>query len=176
MCSYLPKGKERLERLQKETDADTVLSTLKSVISQGWPDDRSKLQNILTPRPYFSFADELSVQDGIIFKGERVVVPASMRSEMKKDIHQSHLGVSGCTRRAREVLFWPGMSGEIQEYISQCEFCRRYEISEPKETLMSHEVPERPWEKVGVDSFELKGRDYLVTVDYFSNFWEIDVL
>ena len=126
--------------------------------------------------PYHSYSDELSVQDGIVFKGERVVVPASLRSEMKHHIHQSHLGVSGCTRRAREYLFWPGMTSEIKQYISQCEACRSYETSDLKETLMSHEVPERPWEKVGVDCFELDRKDYLITVDYFSNFWEVDVL
>ena len=174
MSSFLPMRAERLERLQKETEADQVLSTLKSVIVEGWPDDKSKLPSVLMP--YHSYADELTVQNGIIFKGERVIIPQSMRNEMKHDIHQSHLGVSGCTRRARESLFWPGMSSEIRQYISQCETCRRYETSEQKETLMSHELPERPWEKVGTDCFELDGKNYLITVDYFSNFWEIDLL
>ena len=41
---------------------------------------------------------------------------------------------------------------------------------------MSHELPYMPWEKVGVDLFELDGKDYMVTVDYYSNFWEIDRL
>ena len=39
-----------------------------------------------------------------------------------------------------------------------------------------HPVPDRPWEKVGTDLFTISCRDYLVTVDYFSNFYEIDFL
>ena len=41
---------------------------------------------------------------------------------------------------------------------------------------MTHDLPDRPWEKVGADLMQLKGRDYLVTVDYYSNFWEVDHL
>ena len=41
---------------------------------------------------------------------------------------------------------------------------------------MSHEVPSRPWEKIAADIFTLDGKDYLVTIDYFSNFWKIDRL
>jgi len=120
--------------------------------------------------------DELSVQDGIIFRGERLVVPQALRSDMKRRLHSSHLGIDGCLRRARECIFWPGMSAEIKECISMCEICHKYDTSPQKETLMSHDVPTRPWEKVGVDLFEIENRDYLVTVDYYSNYWEIDRL
>ena len=41
---------------------------------------------------------------------------------------------------------------------------------------MPHELPSRPWEKVGTHLFSLDGRDYLITVDYLSNFWEVDRL
>ena len=41
---------------------------------------------------------------------------------------------------------------------------------------MCHEISDRPWQKVGVDLMTLKNHNYLVTVDYFSNFWEIDYL
>ena len=45
-----------------------------------------------------------------------------------------------------------------------------------KETLMPHDVPSRPWAKVGTDLFMFDNKDYLITVDYLSNFWEIDYL
>ena len=41
---------------------------------------------------------------------------------------------------------------------------------------MPHNIPDRPWEKIGVDLFELNSKNYLITVDYLSNFWEIDRL
>ena len=41
---------------------------------------------------------------------------------------------------------------------------------------MSQEVPSRPWEKITTDIVTLDGKDYLVTIDYYSNFWEVDRL
>ena len=41
---------------------------------------------------------------------------------------------------------------------------------------MSHEIPTRPWEKTGCDLCIFNGTEYLITVDYFSNFIEVDRL
>ena len=96
---------------------------------------------------------------------------------MKMKIPSSHLGIEACLRRARECIYWPGMSAEMKQYISTCETCRELDsVTHAKETLMSHEVPSRPWEKIATDIFTLDGKDYLVTIDYYSNFWEVDRL
>ena len=105
-----------------------------------------------------------------------MVFPYSMRAETRKEIHGAHLGFNGCLRRARETLFWPGMAGEIKTYINACETCRKYKVLNQKEPLMSHEAPSLPWEEVAVDLFSIEEKDYMVTVDYYSNFWEIDRL
>ena len=62
------------------TSADHNLQVLMTVILQGWPLGKSS-----TPaeaQPYFNCHDELSVQNGIIFRGERIVVPSTFRHEM----------------------------------------------------------------------------------------------
>lgn len=147
---------------------------LKSVILQGWPSERHDAPAQVTP--YYSIRDELAVQDGLIFRNERVVIPKALRGDMKQRIHLSHMGAESCLRRARECIFWPNMNVEIKEMIAACETCRKYEKSQPKETLMSVESLSRPWERIGVDLFIFDNKDFLVTVDYFSNYWEIDKL
>ena len=79
-------------------------------ILKGWAEDRSKISPQLTP--YYSMRDELSIYDGLVFKGERLVVPQGLRAEIKKDIHASHAGVEGCLKRARESVYWPGMNSD----------------------------------------------------------------
>ena len=148
------------------------MTALKQTILQGWPEERSHLPPLV--HPYFAMRDELAVYDGIVFRGERVVVPASQRSILKERIHSSHLGIDGCLRRAKECLFWPNMTGDIRDYISACDVCRTYETANQRETLMSHDIPDRPWAKIGTDLFSNNGKDYLVTDDYYSNFWEVD--
>ena len=175
MAQYLPLTEERLEQIRKATEQDEVLSSLKSVILRGWPDDNTQI----VPRvmPYSSYKDELTVQNGVIFRGERLEIPVSLRSEMKKSIHQSHLGIEGCLRLARDLILWPGMSSEIRQYISMCEVCQTYQAKQSaRKSLMNHDLPDRPWEKIGIDLFSLDATEYLITVDYYSNLWKVDKL
>lgn len=172
--TFLPISEERLASIKTHTEMDETLMLLKDTILAGWPNEKQFVHTQV--HTYFPFRDELSVQDGIILRGSRVVIPSSLRKTMKEKIHSSHLGVSGCLRRARECLYWPGMSSDIKEWIQTCETCRSFEVSQPKETLVPHDVPDRPWAKVGTDIFTLDGKDYLVTVDYHSNFFEVDRL
>lgn len=167
-------GPDRLRQIKAETDKDESLQLLKVVIQQGWPDEKHSLPS--QTLPYFNIRDELSIHDGLVFRGERIIVPYSLRVEMMKTVHSSHLGVESSLRRARECLYWPGISAEIKQFVSKCEACRSYETKNQKETLMPHDLPHRPWEKIGIDLFEYDGKDYLVTVDYLSNFLEIDRL
>ena len=95
--------------------------------------------------------DELGMYDGLVFKGELLMVPQGLRAEIKKDINISHAGVEGCLRRVRESVYWPGMNAELRHWISTCEPCRIFEVSHGKETLISHHLPQQPWEKVAVD-------------------------
>ena len=66
------------------------------------------------------------------------------------------------------------MTSEILYPDVQC--AENLKAANPAEPLIAHEVPTRPWAKVGVDLFQYDDRNYLVTVDYMSNFWEVDYL
>ena len=68
------------------------------------------------------------------------------------------------------------MSKEIKEWIQACEACRDFEQTPCKEHLISHDIPERAWEKIGCDLLSCNGKDYLITVCYKSNVWEQDRL
>ncbi|KAL9987078.1 hypothetical protein ACROYT_G001320 [Oculina patagonica] len=171
---FLPIGQGKLQKFRVETEQDDTLQALKTTILKGWPEDKSNVPSQLAP--YYSMRDELSIYDGLVFKGERLVVPKGLRAEVKKDIHASHAGVEGCLRRARESVYWPGMNSEFRHWISTCEPCRLFEIPHGKETLLSHEVPKRPWEKAAVDLFSLNQTDYLLCLDYYSGYWELDKL
>ena len=68
------------------------------------------------------------------------------------------------------------MAGDIKNHVSTCEACREYERGQTKDTLKSHHTPSRPWQYVAADLFELEGKSYSVTSDYFSDFFELDHL
>ena len=163
-----------VQEMREHTAEDPSLQALKQTILDGWPDHRNQLH--LMVKPYFNFRDELSVQDGLIFRGERLIVPKGMRHKIKEDLHIGHIGVDGTLRRAREYLYWPQMTNEITEWIETCEVCMELSTSQSPQPLMSHTLPDRPWEKIGVDLFSFEGTEYMVTMCYKSNFWELDKL
>ena len=68
------------------------------------------------------------------------------------------------------------MSAEIRQYIESCETCASLPIRQPEQPLITHSIPSRPWQKVATDIFTIHGRDYLITTDYFSQFFEVDHL
>ncbi|XP_060070555.1 uncharacterized protein K02A2.6-like [Ylistrum balloti] len=174
MAQFMPIAEAKLREIQRETGKDDNLQILREVILEGWSEKRSLVP--IQAQPYFNVRDELSLQNGIIFRGERAVIPFSLRRDIKAKIHSSHIGIEGCLRRARETVYWPGMNAEIREYIERCDVCRTFDAKQSKETLVSHEIPDRPWAKLGSDLFTFNNKEYLITVDYYSNYWEVDHL
>ena len=72
----------RIREIRQHTNDDLALQLLKQTIQEGWPDHQSALPPLVVP--YFSIRDELAVTDGLVFRGERLVIPKSLRSQIKK--------------------------------------------------------------------------------------------
>ena len=174
MTQHLSVTKERLIDFQQKTKDDAASQQLKQTIQLGWPDSRDAVPAEI--RAFHNYRDDLSVQCDILFRGNRVIVPTVMRSEMLKKIHASHIGIESCLRRAREILYWPGMSAAIKDHVSACGICNSFQTEHPKQPLMPQKVPDRPWQKVAVDLFTLSKEEYIIVVDDYSNFFEFHLL
>ncbi|XP_064605993.1 uncharacterized protein K02A2.6-like [Liolophura sinensis] len=123
-------------------------------------------------RPYFDIRDELSVQDEIISRRPRVVILFSMRKETLNPIHRAHTGIESC--RARDCAYWLNMNSEISDAISKCETCSTFQRKQTKEQLISQNIPDSPRSKTAADLLTCNQKEYLATVDYFSDFFEVD--
>ena len=96
---------------------------------------------------------------------------------MLAKIHASHIGIQGCLRRTREVVYWPQMDKvDVAAYVAKCDVCNSQPAEQGKETLICHELPTRPWEKMAVDLFDLNGTKFMITVDYYSSLFEVERL
>ena len=84
----LPVSDARWQQVTHASANDPVLKQLRGVIRNGWPERKSDVSECL--RPYFDLRDELVVQDVLVFKGARLVVPACMRGELMSVAHSSH--------------------------------------------------------------------------------------
>ena len=95
----------RLAEFRSETANDTANDT---AMKGGCVPSKKECDSKLTP--YYDLRSALVEDRRIVFLVERLVVPTSLRNEMLKQIHRSHIGMEGCLRRAREVLNWPLMN------------------------------------------------------------------
>ena len=173
-AEYLRISRDGLQNIQRLTERDKQLQSLKTIVLRGWPETKQEVDPKITE--YWNYRDEIGVQNGVIYKGDRVIIPSELRREMIQRIHASHQGEQASLRRAREVIFWPGMNHQIKDTVSQCSICAEYAPTQQKEPLLTHELPTRPWSTVAQDLYCFNGRDYLLTVDAFSGFWEVDEL
>ena len=127
-------------------------------------------QNVLLPLLMVHFVTRMYYYyyyyyyDGIILKNDRIIIPNALRKTILEKIHSSHLGITGCLRRARENVYWPNMTNNIKEYVSLCSTCKSYETANAKEPLLPHDIPDRIWAKVGIDLFSLNNQDYLISL------------
>ena len=125
---------------------------------------------------YWNSRDELTTAGGLVYKGHRLVIPAGERSDIVKSLHESHIGVEGTLRRARDIVYWPGITAQLKDYLSKCSICNSYRPEQCREPLQPHAVPNLPWEKVGVDLFTLERQAFLIAVDYYSGYFEVQDL
>jgi len=165
VISDLPISQERLNQFEEETEKDETLQLLSEYVRNGWP----RNGGIVVPevKPYYNVRDEITLARGLVLKSSLIIVPTSMRKEMKKLIHQGHQGVEKCRLRARTAFNWPGMSSEIEELVSSRATCLEHRNYQQKDEPIQHDVPSSPWMKVGLDLFTLKNNKYMLIVDYY---------
>ena len=82
---YLAISEPQLNEIKEETANDSTFQILKHVILKGWPDNKASVPFEVIP--YFNIREELTVQDGIVFKGPRCIIPQSLRKKVKEKIH-----------------------------------------------------------------------------------------
>ena len=141
-----------MTKIKRWSNEDEVIIKLREVICRGWPEQKHELPGEVIP--YFHFRDELTVDDGVVFKGDQVVMPQQLRKEVKETIYRSHIGIEGCLRRARDCVYWPVITADLKEFVSKFAICNTYNSTQQRETFMNHEISYRPWQRVGVDLFQ----------------------
>ena len=150
---------------------DDELALLKHTITQGWPSTINEVPNVL--QPYWIFRKELTVEDGLILKGTRIVIPNKQHEAILKLIHEDHLGLNKCKLHAKDTVYQPGLNEQLERLILNCELCLKYSQSKCKQQSsmsLGQEIPLHPWTKLVMDIFHLEVATYLLIVDYTGRF------
>ncbi|XP_060582493.1 uncharacterized protein K02A2.6-like [Ruditapes philippinarum] len=174
VINSLPVSDGKLQDLRLSTQQDSQFQTLKQTIIDGWPESRHECPNSILE--FWNHRDELSTVNDIIFRSQTLVIPSSLRTEMINAVYVGHMVVNKTLNRAKDIMFWPDMVKQVTNHVLACPLCLTHRASNVKESINPHIVPKRPWQHIAADLFTLDGRDYLITADVYSNYFEVDAL
>ena len=147
-------SEEYYEEFQKETKIDPELQAVLAMVKNRWAD---KSTSCYRGKTVLDISRWSCHSGRAPFQRNTLNCPKSLKPEMLHQIHKSHLGIVKCRQRTREVLFWPGMSVEIEQMVTNCSVCADYAKKKPSEPLKPSVPPSLPLKKIGTDLFEFCG-------------------
>ena len=122
---------KRLDDIREVTSSDAGPQSVMKLVLDGCPADKHGIP--VCALPYFDVCDCLSVMDGILVKGEAVVIPTALRPSVKRRLHSAQLGRDSMLRRARGTVYWPNMASNIKQIADMCETCQEMKLRNPPE-------------------------------------------
>ncbi len=150
-----------MEEIRKAADKDEEFIMLQKYLRNDEPFP-SQLQM------YKSVIEEISEDNGLLLLHQRLLIPKAMRKNILQRLHASHQGVERTLRRARQTVFWPGLTSDVKTTVKACEACIKYSPSQAKEPMQRDTMPTRIFEEIAVDLFELNDQHYMAVVDRYS--------
>lgn len=167
----LPISNDKKLAFQKAIDSDPVLCQIKQYCESQWPRSDKKLTNDL--KMYYKLREQIYLCNNLLFLDSKIIVPHILRHEMLSLVHQPHFGIQKTKLRMRQLFYWPTLSKDVESLVLNCETCQLNQRKNQKETLVSHPLPNRPWQYLFSDFFDWERKSYLLIVDSFSNWIEV---
>ena len=177
VLAHLQTTRVKVDNIRQWTSRDPVCSKVKRYILQGWPAHLTKEEENL--KPYYHRRDELSVEEGCILWGQRVVVPPQGRTILLDELHLGHPGICRMEALARSTMWWPNIDKELEIRVESCNEYLRNRHKPAEALLHPLEFPGRPyaWSRLHIDyAGPVQGKMILVTVDSYSKWIEAHVV
>ena len=145
---------------------------LKHIVQTEWPQEICDLPKEI--QPYWTFGEEMSIEDGLLLKLTHIIVPQTLHKEMIQLLHNGHLILEKCLNRAKQSMYWHGLYEELRNLKTNCMTCLKFSTQKPtclsNRQYAGHEIPAHPWSKLASNIFYFEGDSYLLIVDYTSQF------
>lgn len=157
----------KLGEVIKETNNDVQMVKLREcILNDGeFEDDLNEFKHV---------GSEITVaNNGILLRGQQIILPKPMREKEVKKVHESHLGIVESIQLLRESVWFPQIDRLIEREIAKCFTCQINSDTSRFQPLQMSELPSQPWQELSIDFYTLpKGMgDYLlVFIDDYSRY------
>ena len=156
------------QEVKTVTKRDPVLSKVVDYVLTGnrYP---SMDININKFCPFQRRITELSVEDGYLLWGHRVVILKSLTEVILTELYQAHPGMKHMKALARSYVWWPGMDNDIENAVNKCQVCQKYQRMPTLAPLHPCENPSKPWIRLHIDyAGSVMNKMFLIIVDTYS--------
>ena len=155
-----------LEEIKNAAAEDRELLAIQNALLTGkWYDNP-----LLTS--YRKFEHELSNINGIILKGNKIMLPQTLHKKALQIVHEGHLGIEKCKSLVRQKVYWKSLEKDLTDFITKCVPCQANTKSVNPEPIRMSELSNHPWEEVVLDFYGPlpSGESLLVVMDSYSRY------
>ncbi|XP_061167547.1 uncharacterized protein K02A2.6-like [Saccostrea echinata] len=151
------------QEIRRETSRDKILSKVYDCIVNGCTENEDPNLNA-----YFSRRNELTVSQGCVMWGCRVIIPQRFQKRVLEMFHSAHPGIVRMKLLTRSYVWWPGIDLEIEKLVKSCSGCQKTAPLHPLE------CPSAPWKRIHIDfAGPFLGHMFLIVVDAHSKWQEV---
>ena len=165
----LPACSKRLEIYRTAQQCDTTCSKVRDYCLKGWVDHHKLMADL---KQYWLARGDLTIGENLLLYGGRSCCSQATAGRNSLQAASGTPGIQRCYLKAQSAVWWPGISKQLNDFVSQCPECSR-DVPPQKEPLITSILPDYPWQRIATDLFELDGAMYLAIIDYFSRFPEV---
>ncbi|XP_062585296.1 uncharacterized protein K02A2.6-like [Saccostrea cucullata] len=153
------------EQVRNLTRRDPILAQVLDFVSTG----RFPNTFVKSLKPYIQRKDELTLHQGCIMWGNRVVIPESLHPRLLGEIHAGHLGIVRMKAYARSYVWWPNIDSDLEQTCRSCAGC----LSKIKYRCTIY-TGLKLWYRVHVDyAGPFKNAMFLIVIDAHSKWPEV---
>ena len=163
-----------IEEVRQETQQDALMMEVMKMIMGEKPG--RKEQELWS---FKLIKDELSINNGLLLRGDRIVIPRRLQKKIIRIAHRSHQGIVKTKALLRETVWFPGIDRQVEQAVQECILCQAATRSKSTQAPLKMTIlPDGPWEELSADFHgPLSTGDYLlVVIDDYSRFPEVEVV
>ena len=192
LVSSMESGSKRSSQAEEYVRFVAVLATLSAMTTReveeasGDNEELSAVRQCISGKPwdqlvykrFLPCSGELCTIGKLILGGTRIVIPKRLRPRVLSISHEGHLGIVGTKQKLRSKVWWPGMERDAEKHCKTCCGCQLVSRPTPPEPIRTTPLPTGPWRDLAVDLLGPlpTGESILVVVDYYSRYYEVDIL
>lgn len=135
---YVKESMNNLDRqaVSDETKKDELLNKIMKYCMLGWPNDCKDSSAI--ERSCLIKRNEISIEEGCLFWGVRIIIPESLQPYLVDELYSSHLGIVKMKAWARSYVWWPNIDADLEKAVKSCKVCVENQKTPPH-------TPLTPW-------------------------------